>query len=104
MCLNLWRDYWLEKQGWPAYMKGQALSFFIADIGLDRLQIGLWGGATRIQRFWQGGTVGRCRVLGQVQRSALPARHQDCRTAGKDNRLAYNLRNSLHKTYCNDRT
>lgn len=44
----------------------------------------------------QSGAICGSRVLGQVERAFLAASAQQCRTSGKDNRLAYNLRNSQH--------
>ena len=69
----------------------------IADIGLQWLEIGLGGIAARIQGLGQGGAIGCRRLLGQVQWAFLAASRQDCRTAGKDNGLAYNLRNTPHR-------
>ena len=69
----------------------------IADIGLQRLEIGFGGIAARIQGLGQGGAIGCRRLLGQVQWAFLAASRQDCRTAGKDNGLAYNLRNTPHR-------
>ena len=72
------------------------LLFLIVGCGRS-LQHGLGHVALRVHGLRQGRAVGGSRVLGQVERAFLAASSQQCRTGGKDNRLAYNLRNSQHR-------